>query len=394
MTMNPRPGARIHYKVFALVLAILLVGLIAIAVTSFLGGFQSKVHVKLYSDRAGLVMEPDAKVKMRGVQVGFVESIDEGLGGVVLDLAIYPDKLSLIPANVHADIRSTTVFGAKYVNFEEPESPSSETLSGGDVIDSQSVTVEFNTLFEHLTDVLNTVQPEKINATLGAVSTALNGQGKELGETLVGVNDYLTQINPSLPDLKNVLEKSAPVTDTYAAATPDLMTLLGNATSIGETIVDKHDELDQTLVKTKGTADTGKSVLDASGDDFVTAMRVLDPTIALTQEYSPVLTCFIVGVANAKDAGEAAFGGAQPGLSLTSGFLPGAPAYQYPDNLPKVNAKNPPNCYGLPWRDESTHAPYVVTDSGVNPSIVSDQQTNPESLWAFLLGPPPPGWTW
>ncbi|WP_182346012.1 MCE family protein [Tomitella gaofuii] len=392
--MSTRPGARVNYKLFALVLAAVLVGLVAIAVTSFLGGFQSKVHVTLRADRAGLVMEPDAKVKMRGVQVGFVESIEHELGGAVLDLAIYPDQMDLIPANVHADIRSTTVFGAKYVNFEEPADPSAEHLQPGDIIESQNVTVEFNTLFQHLTDVLNTVQPQKINATLGAVATALDGQGEALGETLVGVDDYLEKMNPSLPDLRNVLQKSAPVTDIYAQATPDLMSLLDNTTAVGGTIVDKSDPLAETLAGATSMANTGKAVLDSAGDDFITSADLLQPTVGLTREYSPVLTCFIVGIANAKDAGEAAFGGAQPGLSLTSGLLPGAPSYQYPDNLPKVNAKNPPSCYGLPWLGEGVHAPYVVTDSGVNPTVTEQQRANPQSLWAFLLGPPPPGWTW
>src|SRR5699024_1318587 len=230
--MSTHPGARVNYKLFALILAVVLVGLISIAVISFRGGFQSTEHVTLRADRAGLVMDPDARVKMRGVEVGFVESIEHELGGAVLDLAIYPDQLPKIPRNVHADIRSTTVFGAKYVNFEEPTQPDSQHLEAGDIIDSQNVTVEFNTLFQHLTGVLNTVQPQKINATLGALATALDGQGHALGETLVGVDDYLAEMNPSLPDLRNVLDKAPPVSDTYAQAAPDLMSLLDNTTEV------------------------------------------------------------------------------------------------------------------------------------------------------------------
>ncbi len=392
--MHASPGSRVHYKLFALVLVVVLAGLVAVAITSFLGGFQSTVPVTLRSPRAGLVMEPDAKVKMRGVEVGKVESIEHDGGGAVLHLALDPDQLRRIPANVQADIRSTTVFGAKYVNFEEPEHPDEARLQSGDVIDSGNVTVEFNTLFQHLTEVLNTVQPEKINATLGAVSTALRGQGEDLGTTLVGVDQYLGKMNPSLPDLRDVLQKSVPVTDTYAQAAPDLMTLLGNTTQIGKTIVDKSDQLDKTLQGATSMAGSGTALLDASGDNLVSAAGLLRPTVGTTSEYSPVLTCFIAGIANAKDAGEAAFGGAQPGLSLTSGFLAGAPSYKYPDNLPKVNAKNPPSCYGLPWIGEGVNSPYVVTDSGVNPTVTEPQRANPQSLWAFLLGPPPAGWTW
>ena len=46
------------------------------AVGLFQGSFTETVPVTVISQRAGLVMNPDAKVKMRGVQVGKVASIE------------------------------------------------------------------------------------------------------------------------------------------------------------------------------------------------------------------------------------------------------------------------------------------------------------------------------
>ena len=385
---------KVNYKLYALGMMAILVVLVVLALMSFAGGFESTKLVTVRSDRVGLVMEPSGKVKMRGVQVGKVAAIKQDSRGALLELEIDSAQMSKIPTNVDVDIRSSTVFGAKYVNFMEPDNPSADHISDGATIEAKNVTVEFNTLFENLQTVLRTVQPEKINATLGAISTALNGQGEDLGNTLSQANEYLAEVNPTLPALAYDMQQAALATDSYAQLAPDLMTMLDNATSIGETVVDESQNLNQTLVNAIAMASSGQSVLDAAGEDFVTTMDVFAPTFGLVEEYSPVLTCFIVGVSNAKDTGEKAFGGQQPGLNLTSTFLAGAPSYQYPDNLPKVNAKNPPNCYGLPWRDENTNAPYVVTDTGVNPTVTEDQQVNPQSLWAFLIGPPPPGWTW
>lgn len=385
---------KVNYKLYALGMVVILVGLASIAITSFVGGFNSTERVSVRSDRAGLVMEPSGKVKMRGVQVGQVAAIREDAGGAVLDLDIDSSKMSLIPANVDVDIRSATVFGAKYVNFVAPANPSAEHLAAGAVIDSGNVTVEFNTLFQNLQDVLLTVQPEKINATLGSISTGLNGQGKDLGIALRQADEYLAEMNPTLPDFEKILQQAPTVTDVYADLTPDLMTMLDNATAIGATVVEDQQNLHNSLVGAVGLSNTGQALLDASAENFVTAMDVLEPTLSLTKDYSPVLTCFIVGVSMAKGAGEAAFGGQQPGLNLSSTFLPGAPGYAYPENLPVVNAKNAPSCYGLPWIDETKNAPYIVTDSGANPTRTGAQETNPMSLWAFLIGPPPPGWTW
>ena len=92
--------------------------------------------------------------------------------------------MSKIPSNARVEIKTTTVFGAKYVNIVIPDDPSTQPIQEGAVIASDSVTVEFNSVFEHLSDVLAKIEPEKLNATLGAISTALNGRGESLGEAL------------------------------------------------------------------------------------------------------------------------------------------------------------------------------------------------------------------
>ena len=81
------------------------------------------------SERAGLVMNPDAKVKMRGVQVGQVASIETRPDGTaVLHLAMDPiSSCSLIPCNVLVDITSSTVFGAKFVELVPPDDPSADS---------------------------------------------------------------------------------------------------------------------------------------------------------------------------------------------------------------------------------------------------------------------------
>ena len=106
------------------------------------------------SARAGLVMNPDAKVKMRGVQVGKVASIEAarrhgraapGDGSV----AAAPDS-----GQCAVDITSSTVFGAKFVQFVPPAQQSAKRMHAGQVIQGQPVTVEINTVFQQLVSVL------------------------------------------------------------------------------------------------------------------------------------------------------------------------------------------------------------------------------------------------
>ncbi|BCI85653.1 hypothetical protein NIIDMKKI_08590 [Mycobacterium kansasii] len=179
---------------------VVVAGIAAVAVGLFQGSFTDSVPVTVVSPRAGLVMNPDAKVKMRGVEVGKVASIESRPDGkAVLHLAMQPSQLHLIPSNVLVDIASTTVFGAKFVELVPPDNPSSQPLRAGDVLEGQHVTVEINTVFQQLTSLLNSIDPAKLNETLGAIASAVNGRGHEIGRMLSDLDHFLATQDPSLP---------------------------------------------------------------------------------------------------------------------------------------------------------------------------------------------------
>ncbi|MGB8389699.1 MAG: MlaD family protein, partial [Mycobacterium sp.] len=119
---------------FATIIAVVLV-----CSAIFAGTFNTYVPVTLTSDRTGLVMEPGAKVKMRDVEVGRVGGIIGGRQPVSLKLEIFPDQIRHIPANVGAEIKATTAFGAKYVDLIYPEHPSPKRLAAGAVLWSRNV---------------------------------------------------------------------------------------------------------------------------------------------------------------------------------------------------------------------------------------------------------------
>ena len=141
-------------------MVVFVVAIVALSVNLFRGGFTETVPVTVVSERAGLVMNPDAKVKMRGVQVGTVASIEDRPDGkAVLHLAMDPSQLHLIPSNVHVDIASSTVFGAKFIQLVPPPEPSAQPMRAGQVLDAKSVTVEINTVFENASPTLSVATP-------------------------------------------------------------------------------------------------------------------------------------------------------------------------------------------------------------------------------------------
>ncbi|MFD6158978.1 MCE family protein [Nocardia sp. NPDC060256] len=363
MADSNKVRAAVGYKLAGAAMVLALVAIVAVALVMFVGGFTSTATVTIDAPRAGLVLDPDAKVKVRGVEIGRVVSIDQTADGASLKLALNPGQLKLVPANAGVDIRSTTVFGAKYVNFTVPQQPSSASLQPGARVTAQHVTVEFNTLFQHLSDVLAKVQPEKLNATLSALGTALQGRGEKLGDLLARSDAYLRDINPYLPTLQQDLVKTGDVTNLYADTVPDLLRTVDNATVTSQTLVDEQQSLDDVLANLIGLADTTGSVLRENEANFSTALDLLRPTTSLLFEYAPALSCIINGLGPMMPLAEEVFGGKLPGIGMNTNFMFGAQPYKYPDDLPKVNATGGPHCEGVVDRVPDSHAGYVVTDT-------------------------------
>lgn len=348
-------------------LIVFVVVVVTLSLAMFTQAFRKTVPITVMSDRSGLVMDRDAKVRSRGVEIGHVTDIRQELGGAVLDLEVYPDDLEAIPANSTVSIGSSTIFGAKSVDFDPPATPSTEPLREGAVVPASSVTTEVNTLFENLNRVLAATEPEKLNATLGAISGALTGRGDTLGRTLTDLDAYLREINPQIETLQRDLAKGSKTANLYADVTPDVMRVLDSGTDVGTNLVRNQQQFEALLAAAVSTGDSGKKLLQDNGDTLVKSMHDLRAATSLVAEYSPALTCLIVGLNRGVEGAGQSFGEKnQPGLAFKAGFQQGARAYENPKDLPKVNASTGPNCYGLPFPPKGSHAPFAVTDTGSN----------------------------
>lgn len=368
----------------AMVVTVLLV--IALAIALFRGSFTPTVPVTVIADRAGLVMNPDAKVKIRDVQVGTVESItDTGDGRAALTLALDPAKIDLIPGNVGVTIASSTVFGAKFVELDAPAVPSAEPLRPGQVLQSDHVTVEINTVFEQLTKLLDSIKPEELNATLSTLAHGLSGRGEQMGNTIADLDALLADLEPSLPNLSRDLTSAPTVFATFADAAPDLLTFADNASAVSRTVVDQQRNLDAFLVSTTGLTARGADVIGTNRQPLTDVLQLLVPTTDLLNRYRDALNCSLrtmLGMLKNPPL-------EKPGAQVLTGFTLGADRYRYPTNLPKVAATGGPQCLGLPDLPPETHLPFVVADTGANPFAYNNPGIvlNADGLKQFLFGP-------
>lgn len=361
------------YKLAGLILTLLTIAVVVVVYFFFRGYNLDREKLTMISSRAGLSMDPGAKVTYNGVEIGRVGEIQEITVGdeprAKITLDVDPKYFKLIPKNVDANISATTVFGNKYISFSSPKDPSPQRITTSDTIDVTSVTTEFNTLFETVVDVSQQVDPIKLNQTLAATAEALDGLGDRFGQSIIHGNEILADINPQMPQIRYDNQRLADLGDVYANAAPDLFSGLENAVTTARTLNEQQGNIDQALMAAIGFGNTGADIFERSGPYLVRGTKDLVPTSQLLDEYSPALFCTIRNFHDVQPKVAASLGGNGYSLRTLSELMGAGNPYVYPDNLPRVNAhggpEGRPGCWQPITRD-LWPAPYLVMDTGAS----------------------------
>ncbi len=359
---------RLRYSLYGVTFIVALVGLVVLTILQFNRAFTSTVALRVHAPRAGLLLTEGSAVKLRGVTVGRVDSLTPTAQGADLELAMTPDEMHLIPANIGAQIVPPTVFGGKYVELIEPAHPATHAIAAGATIDVSHVTVEINDTFAHLMSLLQATHPAEVNAALSGLAGALDGRGNELGQMIVTIDTYLRGINPELPTLRTDAVLGRSVLNTYSGVTPKLLQLADNASTTSDTLVANKASLDAFMLSLTTVANRTTKFVQQNQHNVLTTLDVLQPTTRVLAEYAPEFPCFFRAlVYPAIPLAEDAIGGKQEGLGVLAQFLPPQPAYRYPRDLPIVAADAGPHCYGLPDIPNGHQDPHKVFDVGPDP---------------------------
>ena len=361
------------YKLAGLVLLLVVAVVLGLTWAQFRGYFDKRASVVVMAARAGLSMDPGSKVTFNGVPIGRLKS-----AGVVTDgeesraklmLDVEPQYLNMIPANVDAELRATTVFGNKYISFLSPANPSSDKLKSGAVINAGSTTTEFNTLFETIMGISQQLDPVKLNQTLTAAAQALDGLGDKFGQSLVNGNDILGELNDRMPQIRRDTRGLADLSTVYADAAPDLFDGLDHAVTTAHTLNVERANIDQALMSAVGFGNNAGDIFERGGPYLVRGAQDLLPTSKLLDYYSPELLCTVRNYHDVAPKLAGALGGNGYSLLSNSELIGAGNPYVYPDNLPRVNAsggpEGRPGCWQPITRD-LWPVPYLVMDTGAS----------------------------
>lgn len=347
-----RIGQAAKLKLLGVGFLVVVALLLGLTVALYNKAFTPISLVKLQTDSIGNQLNLSSDVKLRGTLVGEVKKIQSNGANATITLALKPNTLTQIPANVQARILPKTLFGEKFVDLVIPPQPAAQHITDGGLIpqDRSFTAIETGKLFDDVLPFLRTLQPEKVNETLNALATAVEGRGNQIGDNLSLANDYFTRFNTDIPNLQADISGLADLATSYGNAAPDLLTLLRNTAFTQRTIVQKQQTFADFLRGTAGFANTASDVLSENSSRLIQLAAVSRPTLSTLAFYSPELPCLLHGLTKFEPRLEGVFASAQgPFLHIRLETLPAQPqAYRPGVDAPTFGSTAAPTCISVP----------------------------------------------
>ena len=236
-----------------------------------------------FADAAGL--NPENQVRVAGIKVGTVESVELDRDKVVVTMEI--DNGTEIPKDATAEIKLATLLGTKFIEIDGVGSE--PFLEEGDVIplERTEVPYEIYQAANQGTDVLEGLNGPRLNRMLVQLTKLTQAAEDEVGEALQGLNDLGTGVNARQDELRELLSGADDLTALLADEGDEVVRLIDASNDVLGSLARKREEIQSLLEVTRqmagevtGLVRDNRSKLDSIVAKLDRALGVLDRNIA------------------------------------------------------------------------------------------------------------------
>ena len=211
-----------------IITVVILTGSDYVGVRAANGAYDPVYEVSAAFDAAGQGLLPESDVKIHGVNIGEVTSVDLVNGRALVKMRIKDDER--VPVASTATIRPKTLFGEKFVDID----PGDFETSGPFLADGGRITetvggFELERILADLYPVLQAVDGDKLATILSELAASGRGMGATVNRTIANftaVADvqarHAADVQQFLDDLALLSEELAQRSDDLVAGATDL----------------------------------------------------------------------------------------------------------------------------------------------------------------------------
>lgn len=227
---------------------VLLLALITLGIKASFGAFDGGYEVKGTFAAAGQGLLPGSDVKIRGINVGEVKSIELVDNRALVKLRINDD--TQIPAAAQAIVRPKTLFGEKFIDIAPGDTEMSGPFldDGGELTDTLGG-FELEQVLSDTYPVLQAIDPAELAVVFDELATAGDGLGENINRSIVNAAT-LTELSASNDaEFRQFIGDLALLSESIDGVAPDLVAASRDLNIALPTLNDRSDQLNAALVQ-------------------------------------------------------------------------------------------------------------------------------------------------
>ena len=212
---------------------------------SFGGGGGSGTYHAVFSRAVQLF--PAGKVRVLGVDVGHIVSVQNGSGGVDVTIKIDRGDVKL-PFDVKAAIVPASLLGERYIQLFPAYRTGPALPNGSTIPESRTaVPVEPDEVLRSLQDYLGALDPNTVTKFVENAATILNGNGEELNSLIAHGADVMATLSAKREDLASLITELNDLTQTLATRQRSIGQLIQTYDTVASTLNDNRSALEGTI---------------------------------------------------------------------------------------------------------------------------------------------------
>ncbi|WP_051387947.1 MCE family protein [Saccharopolyspora rectivirgula] len=293
---------------------------------------------------AGLVPQ-NAAVQYRGVRVGEVIEVETSPRGSRLAIRVESRHLSSIPAQARARLLPKTLFGDQYIDLAVPAGGNrGAKLSPGAHLppDTSVQTQQLYSVYLRLYELLDSMEPAKLQTALSALAEAVHGRGDRLRQVLDQASELAETSRPALDALGQDLATISTTATELGSASPELLAALDNTMSLTESIAADRAELSRLLTSGLELTEQAEAFLDQNAQRVIKLVRATEPFSEIIADHPGSISAAKASLEAFADSGNRAF--ATGFFKIRASLTLDQPYPYHPEDCPRYPGLAGPNC--------------------------------------------------
>lgn len=273
----PSTGALALRGLIATIVGTLVFGLL---IARGAGALDSGVHAAAVLPAAAGKIPENAPVFYSGIRVGDVRTVTgattaaggaAGEPGSAVEMLLDTEQARRIPSDAAVRAVPRTLFGDIRIELIPPPQISRLGIAEDATLapDTSPEAVQLYDVFTRATELIESTRPEYLQTTLTTLAQTLDGRGETIGRIIERTDTAGRELLPAAQTAADHGEQIAALAEDAAAASPDVVEILDEATRLSEIVSDRPGSLRLLLDAGLGAANSGADTLGRTNPNAI-----------------------------------------------------------------------------------------------------------------------------